>query len=146
MKPVYQEFISGDGVIGDCFRACVASLLDADIQDVPHFLEVHRERMMEAAREWLFATHGIGLLTVHLDCEEHSIVYIGTPKTLCIASIPSPNIDGGSHAVVAEVAEFGLSLRFKFDPRPDGKACSNADGYFLPEHAPTAVHFLTRVI
>lgn len=37
MKTVDQEFV-GDGVIGDCLRACTASVLDLPLKDVPHFL------------------------------------------------------------------------------------------------------------
>lgn len=36
MRPVYQSKL---GPEGDCFRACVASLLELDLPVVPHFME-----------------------------------------------------------------------------------------------------------
>ena len=50
MKPVYQAIdrpgfhATGNG---DCLRACVASLLELPLEDVPHFMETP-----ESAREW----------------------------------------------------------------------------------------------
>lgn len=40
MTPVDQEFVGKD-VIGDCLRACTASLLDLSLKDVPHFLKIY---------------------------------------------------------------------------------------------------------
>lgn len=40
MTPVKQEFV-GPNVIGDCLRACTASLLDLALSEVPHFLAEH---------------------------------------------------------------------------------------------------------
>ena len=41
MKPVMQEFQQNveTGVQGDCHRACIASILELPISDVPHFYE-----------------------------------------------------------------------------------------------------------
>jgi hypothetical protein len=47
MKKVYQEIISSDN--GDCMRACVASLFELDLYDVPHFLEQEK---------WYHSFHG----------------------------------------------------------------------------------------
>ena len=41
MKPVYQSITKHDpdnGQIGDCFRACICSLLELPIEKVPHFV------------------------------------------------------------------------------------------------------------
>lgn len=41
MKPVEQEILGGDssmpGVPGDCLRACICSIFELPIRDVPHF-------------------------------------------------------------------------------------------------------------
>lgn len=38
MKPVDQEYLHNkDGAVGDCFRACIASILEVPIAAVPHF-------------------------------------------------------------------------------------------------------------
>lgn len=52
MKPQHQAFKSDpdNGVVGDCLRTCIASILDMDRDDVPHFADpiVHIE-----INEWL---------------------------------------------------------------------------------------------
>jgi hypothetical protein len=54
MKP--QHCISSGGV-GDCYRACIASVLEIPILDVPHFYELARNGdqgdACNLAREWL---------------------------------------------------------------------------------------------
>lgn len=39
MKPVDQQFLHNPekGIVGDCFRACIASVLELPIEAVPHF-------------------------------------------------------------------------------------------------------------
>ena len=42
MIPVHQSITKHDpdnGQVGDCFRACICSLLELPIEKVPHFLE-----------------------------------------------------------------------------------------------------------
>lgn len=39
MTPVDQEFLADDGEIGDCVRACTASVLDLPREEVPHFVK-----------------------------------------------------------------------------------------------------------
>lgn len=45
------------GTIGDCHRACIASLLELDAEDVPHFydypMDEGHEKGTEAQRMWL---------------------------------------------------------------------------------------------
>lgn len=145
MRPVFQTQLSNGNIKGDCWRACIASLLEVESADVPHFLELDSERMMENTQEWLRDNYNVGLLTVHLKpFEDTGIVYYGTPGTLCIASIPSPNI-AGSHAVIARISSSGLSLQFVFDPRKGGKPCANSDMYFLDAHQPESAHFMVKL-
>jgi len=39
VKPVDQQFLNDpeNGTVGDCFRACIASVLEVPIEAVPHF-------------------------------------------------------------------------------------------------------------
>jgi len=39
MKPQDQEFFVEKNEVGDCVRACTASILELDIKDVPHFVK-----------------------------------------------------------------------------------------------------------
>lgn len=42
MREITQQYLELDGEIpGDCWRACLAILLDLDIEEVPHFLHVY---------------------------------------------------------------------------------------------------------
>lgn len=43
MKPVYQSITAVDrdrGIVGDCFAACIASILELPLADVPHFAQL----------------------------------------------------------------------------------------------------------
>lgn len=43
MKPVLQTITTVDpakGIFGDCFRACIASILELPLDDVPHFVQI----------------------------------------------------------------------------------------------------------
>jgi hypothetical protein len=54
MTPVYQEF--HESIVGDCFRAAVASLLDMPLNMVPHF--------------GLFEQHNFSALSLWLDAQD----------------------------------------------------------------------------
>lgn len=139
MKPVYQTIIGKDG---NCWTACIATLLGVNIEAVPHFLKLHGPTAVKETRQWLRKRHNVGLLTVYLKGnEENGIIWQADAGTRCIVSIPSPNIKGGYHAVIAEVDEHELNLRFIFDPREDGKSCVATSGYFKKAYRPLAAHF-----
>lgn len=64
MKPVdsqIKEHTGNAGEIGDCHRACIASLLELPIEDVPHFYDVddgaykneHTKQAEEYQTRWL---------------------------------------------------------------------------------------------
>jgi len=66
MTPYTQllEHDPDNGVYGDCYRTCIACLLDLFPRDVPHFLEKGPESKdwEEATRKWL-AGRGLALFT-----------------------------------------------------------------------------------
>jgi hypothetical protein len=146
MKTVFQTLIHGPEVIGNCWPACIASLLEVKISEVPHFLELYGSAAVDETRKWLKEKHGVGLLSLYLKGnEENGILFQGIEGTKCIVSIPSPNLKGGTHAVVAEVdGPHGLNLRFVFDPRKGGKSCAKKNGYFKIKHRPITAHFFVR--
>lgn len=39
MTPTYQEFLVEREEVGDCVRACTASILDLPLEEVPHFVK-----------------------------------------------------------------------------------------------------------
>ncbi len=64
MTPQYQSVRTRGGQNGDCFRACIASLLDLPLRGVPHFFEHEGENdevseaTMIALQVW-FASRGL---------------------------------------------------------------------------------------
>lgn len=57
------------GKWGDCWRACLASLLDLEPHQVPHFHDRGNPRAWEMTREWLV---GRGLCLVSVPIKEES--------------------------------------------------------------------------
>ena len=61
MKPVYQTIFGKTN--GNCFAACIASILEMDLEDVPHFCRGDNPEWMFDLNEWLYQ-FGLGALTV----------------------------------------------------------------------------------
>lgn len=109
MIPVMQEVV-GDGKegrpIGDCLRACVASIFELPIEDVPHFA---------AAPSWFGAMHEwlrpMGLV---VETKEYGGKSLDAPELYYsgwwIASVESENFEGCTHAVV---------MRGLYNSKPD---------------------------
>ncbi|WP_396912478.1 hypothetical protein [Mycolicibacterium sp.] len=58
-----QEHTDPEGsVYGDCWRVCVANLLQLPTRKVPHFVHNHGEHWYHATKEWLLAEHQVHLL------------------------------------------------------------------------------------
>lgn len=112
MTPQDQEFINIPGEqYGDCMRACIASLLDIPIADVPHFL---RDADGDATAFW----HGVYDFTEARGFD-YSPEHARFKKILAadlngyhIIGGPSPRGGGLLHAVV------GLNGEIVFDPHP----------------------------
>lgn len=105
MKPVDQEFMHGNGRHGDCFRACVASILELPLSEVPHFNQLAADA--GDVMEWstLFAQW----------CGERGVDFYSTeadakPPGWAIMSGPAGR--GPLHSVVAFCGEM------KHDPHP----------------------------
>lgn len=61
MKPIFQT-VSNPGETGDCFAACVASVMELPLTDVPHFYRGMKpgaevpQSVIDAMADW-FTTH-----------------------------------------------------------------------------------------
>ena len=142
MRPVFQEII--DSGKGDCFSACLASLLELPLEQVPKFRRDNPEpgEMMKAARFWLAENFALSIVTIQMEPEEiesgADIRIIGAnPNTPCIAGGASPNLDNCQHAVVGflnEADEFQMT----HDPNPSSKGIIGRPKhlYFLVALAP----------
>ena len=111
MKPIFQR--TADPTIGDCFSACLATLLDLELEAVPRFKELFKDAtpMMVAVRAWL-RERGFGLLSFHA----HALIAT-TPGTLVLAGGRSKSFPGGYHCVVGS---FDLNGNYftVHDPNP----------------------------
>jgi len=100
MKPVDQtRFVVGEG---NCFSACVASLLGLGIDDVPFFMG--EDNWDEALLEWC-AARGVGV--------DFSTQFPAPRGTLCIVGGESPRYKANGHSVIARD---GVVIH---DPHPD---------------------------
>uniref|UniRef100_A0A6H1ZVF7 Uncharacterized protein n=1 Tax=viral metagenome TaxID=1070528 RepID=A0A6H1ZVF7_9ZZZZ len=95
MKPVYQT-IFGDA-LGDCFRACVASIFEFPIEDMPNFWEHTQdvEEFWKLNDSWISKNKGYRCISFQFDPEDRHLV----DGILCIACAKSPRGDM-DHAVV----------------------------------------------
>ena len=110
MKPVMQTVT---GTSGNCFSACLASILELPIEAVPNFCDAGDDdsSYWNACRAWL-RQFGLGIITLtftdaaqwrHLRLSGYHIV-----------SGPSPRLEGMHHATVWHD---GAMVH---DPHPDG--------------------------
>lgn len=122
MKPVDQT-ITGDR--GDCFRACLASILEVPTLDVPHFFD-EAEDMHAATIQWL-APKGIAFLAMyflnptvlqstHFDFSMYCILGGYGPRK-------NERGDYRMHAVVARTLPWGVEI--VHDPHPDRSGLLN---------------------
>lgn len=100
MTPIDQKYLRGGDIPGDCVRACVCSILDLPLEEVPHFVRWHGHEWAVALMDWCEA-RGIEA-NCYSGGSDHNAPYM-----LCG---PSPR--EGRHAVVAQA---GLIIH---DPHP----------------------------
>ena len=111
MIPITQTVLTAPG--GDCFPACLASILEMNLADVPNFQGSDWQRRYH---DWLQPL-GLAMITAGLPHEDDlrnwpEIVLPG----YTILAIDSPRFPGFFHAVVA------LDGQVVWDPHPAAKA------------------------
>jgi hypothetical protein len=86
MAYVDQEFLTGadPDIAGDCWRVCIANLLDVPRVLVPHFVQLHDTEWLEATQEWLTAKHRVRLEVTALPADGalfgRTIIIGGSPR------------------------------------------------------------------
>ena len=100
------------GAEGNCFDACIASLLEMPLEQVDYFRG--EDTWYKDLQIWL-EPMGLGYVEVDL---KHSPLYHFPLPLLVKCGGPSPRGVEGGHAVVA-LAE-GLDFKTIHDPHPDG--------------------------
>ena len=115
MTPVFQtKFGKGQG---NCFAACLASLLDLSIEEVPNFCHEERNNTywMRKVQKWLLK-YDLGIVSLNfykLEDMKEAIKIGNFPKNVYyIISGQSPR--GLLHAVIGQNGEV------VHDPHPDG--------------------------
>lgn len=116
MKPVDQAFLHAPpfGDIGDCFAACLASILDMDRAQVPHFVTTQGPEQpgagpvwWAATRRWLRSERGIDIASFDIteDFPTPCSLYVSEPgdwQQYGIGDVQSPRGDF-RHAVVVNL-------------------------------------------
>lgn len=117
MKPIDQTIFIGDSRPGNCFQACVASLLELPLDDVPHFIETEAPGVdwYVGFTEWLAARQ---MFAVEVRLDVPAVLGL-QPGVHCIISGPSPR-HSGLHSVVGRVADDPREAGFilEHDPHP----------------------------
>jgi hypothetical protein len=126
MKPIFQAIV--DKGRGDCFRCCLASILELERDEVPNFRELMNLTgvdMMAIARQWLKDKFDLSLVTIYMhgvpECGDDFRLTGGIEGTPLIVTVDSPNIPGAQHAVVGEIDDQGINVRIIHDPHPNPK-------------------------
>ena len=115
MKPTPQTILASPGVRGDCFRACIASILELPIEDVPHFVAIEHDWWGETQR-WLAKR---GLFAMWLPIRHPDEMHFCNPceDSYCILAGASPRGNGIKHAVVGKIVQ-GWNFEIAYDPHP----------------------------
>jgi hypothetical protein len=114
LKTVDQQIL--DQTHGDCFSACIASLLELPSEEVPNFMNKEtRSVWFHAANLWL---HSRGYHYIEVDYNlSESCWYSTAPGAWCILIGDSPRDPGKHHAVVGQITNDGINMIH--DPYPD---------------------------
>jgi hypothetical protein len=56
------------GIMGDCWRCCIASILELPAGEVPHFVELYGNRYLTKTRKWL-EERGFWLVDTAYHCD-----------------------------------------------------------------------------
>jgi hypothetical protein len=110
MKPVFQTVI--DEVKGNCLVACIASILELDIEDVPDFRE--KDVWYNQYQNWF-----------RMNSYEFQVTSEEPKEKYYIAQYPSCVFKGKSHVVVASEG------KIVHDPNPNSKVSGKPDKYYL---------------
>ncbi len=128
MKPVFQSIV--DVGRGDCFAACLASLLELPLEEIPNFRAIEADNpkgdnMTKLACGWLYRHFNLSLVTIYngkeLETGEDIRLTNAFPGTPCIACVISPNLENAQHSVVGEIDKEGMNFVLTHDPNPNGK-------------------------
>ena len=109
MKPVNQTICNFKN--GNCMQACVASILEVDLDQVPNFMEFGPDEYLKTITEWC---KSLGVIVINIDFAiKHDDVFELFEDSYLIASGKSPRDETKNHAVVWKNGSI------VHDPHPD---------------------------
>lgn len=131
MKPVDQTLFGDEG---NCMQACIASVLELPLDDVPNFMALHRagKSWTHTLRDWL-AERGLAYVEVQFNG-------FGTfsmmPQTYHLIGGGSPRGQEEGHCIV------GFAGTMVFDPHPSRAGLATWDdyGFFIHLFPRTPAH------
>jgi len=95
------------GIEGNCLSACIATLFNIDINNVPNFANAEEKWVVELS-SWLNKKYNKFAMPVKLNSPEEVFIFNGS---MIIISINSDNPDVERHAVIS------VDNRIVFDPK-----------------------------
>lgn len=112
ISKVYQtEFGEGNG---NCWSACIASMLKMKLEDVPNFC-LNVNTWWKDTQEWMMNR---GMFLIEMEINNDSLYVSDVPDGIhCIMSGKSPRGDF-HHSVIGRHNKG--TFYYKFDPHPDG--------------------------
>lgn len=117
---------------GDCLNACIASILEIDLQDIPSFNEIENpEEWWRSVQDW---AQTIGFQLLYIQLNAHTCIY-AMKETLCIGI--GITAKGALHAVVGYARGSGGNQDFMqlHDPLDkNGVESIDAVIYLVPIH------------
>jgi len=124
MKPIFQTIINNK--TGNCQAACIASILEVPLEEVPNFNEPDSTHYNENMVKF-FETTGYRFLSLYVGKDETSFDAIYFPYLVgchCVVSVLSQSLKNCSHAVVGKFEEKSngeIELVIAHDPNPSNK-------------------------
>lgn len=132
MKPVFQDKFGrvDDEDMGNCLPACIASMLECELSEVPHFHFLYPDPAQAFAEELKFL-EARGYDCVYYDWENAGVLWQKAQGELAIFSGVSPRFPDCHHVLIGQITPTGW--RTIHDPHPQG-------GDFIGP--PTGVYYL----
>lgn len=127
MIPVFQtKFTVEDG---DCMRACIASVLELPLDEIPNFTEAEggERNMWDLLSAWLYER---GLALLHLGGKTDWNFFLAQGSEVYgLGGVPSQKLKGIEHAVVVKAIRDGKWVRIEIahDPRKDNDPYTHED-------------------
>lgn len=123
-----QEYLHdpASGTVGDCWRACIASVIGCPITEVPHFVRDHGTEWFEATNAWL--TERCGELILYYEGEDVALAEHRrelTTRDYVVLDGKSPRGDW-YHVVVADA----VTGEIMHDPHPSRAGLASITGVF----------------